>query len=62
MGGFTWQNISKASLTTLEDEFNGLYGVSDVWVNSKLVMSKGKILDIKWYQKKLARLKRGRNG
>ena len=60
MSGFTWQDISKAGSSTLEEEFNGLYGVSDVRVKGRLVMRKGKILDIKWYQEKLARLKRGR--
>ena len=60
MGGFTWKDINKASSSTLEEEFNGLYGVSDVRVKGRLVMSKGKILDTKWYQKKLAKLKRGR--
>ena len=62
MKGFTWKDATDCCPTTPEDDFTALYGTSDVRVKGRLVMRKGKILDIKWYQKKLRRLEKGRKG
>jgi len=59
--GFTWQDVSGLSLD-IQDEFAGLYGTSDVRVRGRLVMREGKVLDEKWYQRKLRRLKKGGKG
>ena len=59
--GFNWQDVSKGLTLTAEDEFDSLYGNSDVRIKGKLVMRKGNIIDEKWYQKKLAQIKKGRN-
>lgn len=58
--GFSWQDISKGLLLSLEEEFNGLYGNSTIREKGKLVMSKGKVLDQEWYQGKLSKLEKGR--
>ena len=57
--GFNWQDVTKGFLTTAEEEFEGLYGNSTVKHKGKLVMKKGKVIDKKWYKKKLARIKKG---
>lgn len=59
--GFNWQDFKSLS-STLEDEFDGLYGNSDIKVKGKLVMRKGQILDEEWYKSKLYQLKKGRKG
>ena len=55
--GFNWRDFKDLSLTP-EEEFNYLYGGADVEVEGKLVMKEGKIIDKKWYEKKLARIKK----
>lgn len=60
MKGFTWKDVSELSPTTAEEEFYNLFGNCNIWVKGKLVMKKGKIIDNKWYQKKLRQLRKGR--
>lgn len=56
--GVNWIEVSKALSLSPEEKFELLYGGSTVRVKGKLVMKKGKVIDEKWYQKKLNRLKK----
>lgn len=58
--GFSWQDITKGLLLSLEEEFDGLYGNSTIRIKGKLVIKKGKVLDEEWHQKKLLQLRKGR--
>ena len=59
--GFTWKDVQQLT-TTPEEEFEWLYGGADVEHKGKWVMKKGKVIDKKWYQKKLNRLKKNKKG
>ncbi len=43
--GFTWKDAADIPATP-ESELTDLYGTSDVWTKGKLVMRKGKVLDV----------------
>ena len=53
--GFCQEDAKEVPLSP-EEKFLDSYADSDVIVKGVLVMQKGKVLDDKWYQEKLARL------
>ena len=53
-----WQEVTKRLSPSPEEQFKDLYGNADVEHKGKLVMEKGKILDEKWYQRKLLYIKK----